>query len=103
MQTALGALRREAEGAVAEQGFRSPMMSAQKLQTQALTAPWGKINLRLRFSGKESTCQCRRPRFDPWSRRISRAVQQLSPRATSTEPALWSPGAATAEPKGHKY
>ena len=50
MQTALGVLRREAEGAVAEQGFRSLITSAQKLQTQALTPPWGKINLRLRCS-----------------------------------------------------
>ena len=30
------------------------------------------------LSGKESACQCRRHRFDPWSRKMPHAVGQLS-------------------------
>ena len=40
------------------------------------------------WSGCESTCQCRGHGFKPWSGRIPRAAEQLSPRATTTEPAL---------------
>ena len=36
-------------------------------------------------SGKESTCQCKENGFDPWSRKISHAVEQLSLCATTTE------------------
>ena len=39
-------------------------------------------------SGKESACQCRRHGFDPWSRKIPHALEQLSPCATATEPVL---------------
>ena len=42
-------------------------------------------------SGKEATCQCRRHEFDPWSRKIPHAEEQLSPRATTPE--LSHPGA----------
>ena len=31
------------------------------------------------LSGKESSCQSRGQGFDPWSRKIPRAVKQLSP------------------------
>ena len=31
------------------------------------------------LSGKESACQCRRCKFDPWSRKIPHAAEQLSP------------------------
>ena len=37
------------------------------------------------FSGKESSCQCRRCRFDPWSGKMPHTTEQLSPSATSTE------------------
>jgi len=37
------------------------------------------------LSGKESTCQCRRPGFDHWSRKIPHSEEQLSPWATTTE------------------
>ena len=37
------------------------------------------------LSGKESSCQCRRHRFDPWLGRIPCAVEQLSLWATTTE------------------
>ena len=50
------------------------------------------------LSGKESTCQWRRHRFDPWSRNILHAAEQLCPCALSTEPVLESPGAASTEP-----
>ena len=48
-------------------------------------------------SGKESTCQCGRHRFNPWSRKISHAAQQLSPCAVTIEAVLFSPGAPTTE------
>ena len=33
----------------------------------------------------ESTCQCRGHGFEPWSREITHATEQLSPCATTTE------------------
>ena len=39
-----------------------------------------------------------RHRFDPWSGKIPHAAGQLSPCATTTEPMLWSPPAASTEP-----
>lgn len=45
-------------------------------------------------SVRESTCQCRGYRFNPWSRKIPQAMEQLSLNATSTEPMgcnYWSP------------
>ena len=35
------------------------------------------------LSGKESACQCKRPRFDPWSRKIPHVAEQLSPCTTT--------------------
>ena len=55
----------------------------------------GKQRIPWWLSGKESTCQCRRQRFDPWSRKISHTVEQLSLCATTTEPVFQSLGAAT--------
>ena len=40
------------------------------------------------YSGSESTCQCRGHRFDSWSRKIPRAVEQLIQCVTTTKPAL---------------
>ena len=37
--------------------------------------------------------------FDPWSGRILRAAEQLSPCTTTPETVLLSPGAATTEPR----
>ena len=50
------------------------------------------------FRGKESACQCRRHRFDPLSKKIPHASEQLSLCTTTVEPVLWSLGATTAEP-----
>ena len=55
------------------------------------------------LSGKESTCKCRRHRFDPWSGRIPHASEQLSLRATTTEPVLESPEIKTTEPTSCNY
>ena len=43
------------------------------------------------LSGKESVCQCRRHRFDPWPGKIPHASAQLSPYSATTEPTC--PGA----------
>ena len=41
--------------------------------------------------------------FDPCSWKIPHAAEQLSPCATTTEHALWSPRATTTEPACHNY
>ena len=41
--------------------------------------------------------------FEPWSRKIPHAAEQLSPCATTTEPALYIPRATTTEPTCHNY
>ena len=53
--------------------------------------------------GKESTCQCGRPGFNPSYRKIRHAVEQLSPSAPTTEPVLQSPGATTTKPGSHNH
>ena len=47
---------------------------------------------------KKSTCQCKRGRFNPWSRKTSQGAEQLSPCTAAIEPVLQSPRAATADP-----
>ena len=42
-------------------------------------------------SGWESACQCRGHGFEPWSGGIPHAAEQLSPCATTTEPARLEP------------
>ena len=49
------------------------------------------------LSGEESTFQCRRRGFDPWSGKTPPAVEQLSLWATTIKPVLLSQEAATAE------
>ena len=39
-------------------------------------------------SGKESDCQCKRHRFNPWSRKITYATEQLSVCSITVEPVL---------------
>ena len=38
------------------------------------------------LNGKESTPQCRRHRFSPWSRKIPHVTEQLSQYTTTPEP-----------------
>ena len=47
--------------------------------------------------GKEC-CQCKGHEFNPWSRRIPRASEEVSPCITTIEPALYSLGSTAAEP-----
>ena len=49
-------------------------------------------------SAVESACQCRGHGLDPWCRRTAHTLGKLSPCTTATEPMLWSPQAAPAEP-----
>ena len=46
------------------------------------------VGASLVHSGWESACQCRGHGFEPWSGKIPHATEQLSPCATTTEPAL---------------
>ena len=55
------------------------------------------------LSGKESTSQCRKLRFDPWSRRIPHALEKLNPCSTTIEPVLQSTGAAAIAPMHSSY
>ena len=48
------------------------------LETQSTWLPWW-------WSSKESICQCRGHRFDPWSGNIPHATGQLIPRTPTTE------------------
>ena len=57
-----------------------------KFKNMTYRLPWW-------LSGKESTCQCRRHGFNPWSGKIPHAVEKLTPCIT-TEPTCcnsWSP------------
>ena len=50
------------------------------------------------LSGKEPACQCRRQEFDPWSGKIPRATEQLSPCSTAIGPVPSCPGAQLLSP-----
>ena len=53
------------------------------------------------WNGKESACQCRRHGYDPWSGKIPHVEGKLCPCTSTTEPVLWSLGAATTGPTYH--
>ena len=63
-------------------GKKKSAMSAIRLYLKSVSMgfPGGSV------SGKESTCQCRGHGFNPWSKEIPQATEQLSLRATTTEP-----------------
>ena len=65
--------------------------------TESFSLKWLIGGLSWWLSGKESDCQCRRHGFDPWSRKIPHASEQLSSCLTTSEPVLGSPGTATTE------
>ena len=49
------------------------------------------------LSGQEPACQCRRHRFNSWSRKIPHVAEQLNSGTTTTEAVLLSPGTTTTE------
>ena len=51
------------------------------VKNKGIGLPWWR-------SGSESACQGRGHGFEPWSGKIPHAAEQLSPWATTTEPAL---------------
>ena len=56
--------------------FQSHLGLCELKLTDLQVLPW-------QLNGKESTCQCRRHDFDPWSKKITHAVwEQLSPCTT---------------------
>ena len=74
-------------------GVWSGKKSAQCLRGR-MGLPWWLSALKKK---KKSACQYRRHRFSLWSRKIPHDTGQLSPRATTPEPMLQSPGAVAAE------
>ena len=75
-------------------------LSHRKIGDQVHLFPWPKQHLSgfpCWLSGKESTCQCRRPRFDPWSGKTPHAAEQLSS-CTFSERVLEGLGAALLSP-----
>ena len=64
---------------------------------QRSNSKWDKWWLPWWLSSEESTCQCRRHRFDLWSGKIPHAVKQPSSCAITTEPILSRPEAAATE------
>ena len=52
---------------------------------------------------KESACQCSRHEFNPWSRKIPHATEQLSLWDTAIKPGLQSLGPANTEPTCHYH
>ena len=68
------------------------------LQAEAILRPgWEILELKKKLglpwwrSGWESACQCRGHGFEPWSGKIPHAAEQLSPCATTAEPARLEP------------
>ena len=67
-----------------------------ELKTYIQELPWWP-------SGKESACQCRGHRFDPWSGKIPHALEHESPCTTTIEPVLQNLGATATELSGCNY
>ena len=68
-------------GSAKQLGVKSAMWLPKK---HSLGLPWWR-------GGWESACQCRGHGFEPWSGKIPHATEQLSPWATTTEPAHLEP------------
>ena len=72
-------------------GISLKYLSGVAMKSDSQGLPWW-------LSGWRSTCQCRRHRFNPWSRKIPQASEQLNPCTTICEPVLKGVWAATTEP-----
>ena len=83
----------------------SSLMSLWQIMTSVCPTPFvvPRLGLPRWRSGWESACQCRTHGFKPWSRKISHAAEQLSPWATTTEPACHNYWACALEPVNHNY
>ena len=77
-------------------GMSLKYLSGVAMKSDSQGLPWW-------LSGWRSTCQCRRHRFNPWSRKIPHALEQLNPCTTTCEPVLKGLWAATTEPVCHNY
>jgi len=66
--------------------FWEQRCSGSRVKTPLILGIQEKPGLPWWLSGKESACQHRRLRFDPWSGKIPHTVEQLSPCTTTTEP-----------------
>ena len=64
--------------------YRKRYEVPQKIKNGTTGLPWWR-------SGWEFACQCRGHGFEPWSGKIPRAAEQLSPWATITEPVRLEP------------
>ena len=62
------------------------------VHTVTVGLPWG-------LTSKESTCQCRRHEFDPWSEKVPQAVEPLSLCTTTVEPVLLESEPQTLSPR----
>ena len=77
-------------------GISLKYLSGVAMKSDSQGLPWW-------LSGWRSTCQCRRHSFNPWSRKIPQASEQLNPCTTICEPVLKGVWAATTEPVCHNY
>ena len=69
----------------------------------APTLKWGRASLVAQTvknlpAMQESSSQCRRHRFDPWSRKMTHAAKQLGLCGKTIEPVLWSLRATSMRP-----
>ena len=67
------------------------MLKRKEKCCKSLSLKFNGVGLPWWRSGWESACWCRGRGFEPWSGRIPRAVEQLGPWATTTEPARLEP------------
>ena len=79
-RTSISSLPERDSGIFSQEHLYDPTEDCMKhyIRKEETGFPW-------RLSVKESACQFRRHRFQPWSRKIPHAVEQLSPCATATE------------------
>ena len=55
------------------------------------------LDFPVELSGKKSACQCRKYRFNPWSKKIPHALKKLNPWDTAEAHMPKTPSSATRE------